>query len=364
MKIIYILTMLLLTATISHAQLATDSWALGFGYKYPRYLSANITALNSNYGGYVSLQRTFSEHFALRLKGGYAHIEGEWTDQASNIITQSTNLITGDLDFMYYLIPCEPVSPYLYAGIGGNYRMLTNKATPSIEDNAIGSQYNIGGGVEWSLGGNWKFVSEFGYHSTGNSELDGVVNVTELNARDSYWDISLGFNFLFGKGEPSPMCEIHPIGMEMKDMTDYNKIEDMIKKHIPKEVVKEVIREVPIEKNHVGSNWVLFGVNFDFDKSTLLPQSYPILQHAFDVLKNNPKLKVEIRGYTDNIGNENYNIKLSNSRAITVKDYLVKRGIESSRLTTAGFGEANPVADNNTAEGRAMNRRIEFIVIE
>jgi OmpA-OmpF porin, OOP family len=233
-----------------------------------------------------------------------------------------------------------------------------------LEDNAFGSQYNLGGDVEWGLGGNWKFVSEFGYHSTGNSELEGAVNVTELNARDSYWGISLGFNFLFGKGEASPMCEVHPGMAEMKDMTDYNKIEDMIKKHIPKEVIKEVVREVQVEKPVAGTKWVLFGVNFEFNKSSLLPQSYPILEHAVDVLKHNPKLKVEILGHTDNVGSEDYNLKLSRERAETVKNYLVSRGIEGNRLTTTGLGESNPVSDNNSDQGRAMNRRIEFKVVE
>ena len=77
---------------ISQAQTVTDSWAFGFGLSYPRFYSVNITSLNSNYGAYLSLQRNFSEHVGLRLKGGYSHLEGQWTDAFFNRITESTNI--------------------------------------------------------------------------------------------------------------------------------------------------------------------------------------------------------------------------------------------------------------------------------
>lgn len=364
MKNIYIFILILIISfDVSQAQLATDSWGFGFGGRYPRYLSANIDALNSNYGGYLSVQRTFSEHFALRLKGGYSHLEGEWIDQTPAYVTQSTNLITGDLDFMYYLIPCEPVSPYIFAGAGGNYRMLTNKATASVEDNAFGSQYNLGGGVEWRIGDEWKFVSEFGFHSTGNSELDGTINNIELNPRDTYWGISLGLNYIFAKGDPSPMCELAPgLTVEMKDMTDYNKIEDMIKRHIPKEIIKEVVVDKYIYAI-TDDRIVLIGVNFAFDKSDLLPESYSVLDKGVKLLKDNPNVNVEIEGYTDYIGTAEYNMQLSIERAIRVKEYLVSQGIADSRLSTVGYGQGNPVASNETEEGRTMNRRIVFRII-
>jgi outer membrane protein OmpA-like peptidoglycan-associated protein len=146
----------------------------------------------------------------------------------------------------------------------------------------------------------------------------------------------------------------------MKDMTDYNRIEEMIKAHIPKEVVKEVAVPAPVQK--MDEKWVLVGVNFDFNKSTFKAESYPILYDAAKTLLKHPDTKVTIEGYTDNIGSESYNKKLSQKRAEMVKDYLVSKGIAASRLTAVGMGESNPVGDNKTADGRAMNRRIEFKV--
>lgn len=370
MKNFFITLALLLTVGIgvSHAQTVTDSWAFGFGASYPKFYSVNITSLNTNYGAYLSLQRNFSEHVGLRLKGGYSHLEGQWTDAFFNRITESTNIITGDLDLLYYLVPCEPVSPYLFAGVGGSYKTVTNAQT-GVPDN-FGAQLNVGVGAEFKIDPSWSFVTEFGYHVTNNSELDGttIPNVSnEVNGHDTYLVLSAGFNFFFGQGEPSKQCEPCPQGITMemkaKDMTDYNKIEDMIKKHIPKEVIKEVVIEKPM-KAMMMDKWVLIGVNFDFDSAKLKAESYPILYDVAKTLLENPEIKVEIQGYCDYIGSDAYNQQLSEDRAQTVKTYLVSKGIAKNRLATVGYGRRNPVADNKTEEGRAMNRRIEFRIIK
>jgi outer membrane protein OmpA-like peptidoglycan-associated protein len=106
---------------------------------------------------------------------------------------------------------------------------------------------------------------------------------------------------------------------------------------------------------------VLRGVNFDFDKATLQPQGKPILDEAARILKENPSINVQVQGYTDGIGSVEYNLKLSDRRAATVKNYLVSQGVSASRLTTKGFGKSNPVATNDTADGRAQNRRVELV---
>lgn len=374
MKKFFITLALLFTVGIgaSQAQTVTDSWAFGFGLSFPRFYSVNITSLNSDYGAYLSLQRNFSEHVGLRLKAGYSHLEGQWNNASFNLIKESTNLITGDLDLLYYLVPCAPVSPYLYAGVGGNYKMITNAQTAFPDNNKFGSQLNVGVGAEFKINPNWSLVTEFGYHLTNNSELEGTIAPPELNGRDSYIVLSAGFNFFFGKGEPSKQCEPYPQGITMgmkdmthmmKDMTDYNKIEDMIKKHIPKEVTKEVVVDRYIRAIS-DDRLVLVGVNFAFDKSDLLHESYPVLDRAAKLLGDNPDVNVEIEGYTDYIGTEAYNQKLSVDRAQTVKSYLVSKGIAENRLTTVGYGKGNPVADNDTEEGRSMNRRIVFRIIK
>ena len=357
---LFILFILFVASEISYAQLAKDSWALGFGFRYPRLNSVNITSSNTNYGGYISLQRTFTEHFALRLKGGFSHLEGTYTNVALTEITTEVNLITGDLDMLYYLVPCESVSPYVLAGFGGAYHMLTNKATASLDDNAFSAELNLGAGVEWCLDSEWKLVTEVGYHITTNSELEGALGAGEINGKDTYLGINLRLQYYFDKGEPSRFCDLYSgIAVEKPEQVDYDRIEGMIKAHIPKEVVKEVVVPAPASAK-MEEKWVLVGVNCDFNKSTLKPESYPILYDATKILLAHPEIDVEIQGYTDNIGSESYNKKLGQRRADTVKEYLVAKGVAAGRLTAVGIGEGNQVAPNETADGRALNRRIEF----
>jgi len=98
---------------------------------------------------------------------------------------------------------------------------------------------------------------------------------------------------------------------------------------------------------------------FDFNKAAVKPAGAEVLDGIVKTLKEHPTEKVEIEGYTDSIGSDAYNLKLSERRADAVKDFLVRQGIAASRITTKGLGKANPIAPNNTAEGRAKNRRAE-----
>ncbi len=106
-------------------------------------------------------------------------------------------------------------------------------------------------------------------------------------------------------------------------------------------------------------------VYFDFDKAELRPESYQALADAAKIMKENPGIKVEIQGHTDDVGTAEYNQRLSLERAQAVIDYLVgKLGVEAGRLTAKGFGLTRPVGPSGTEEGRALNRRVEFLVLE
>lgn len=118
--------------------------------------------------------------------------------------------------------------------------------------------------------------------------------------------------------------------------------------------------EVPKPLVKKGERIVLQGVNFELSSARLEPESYIILDQVYESLFANPEIEVEIRGYTDNTGSESFNRKLSQARADTVRTYLVKKGIDSYRITAKGYGSSDPIADNNTEVGRAKNRRIEF----
>ena len=105
---------------------------------------------------------------------------------------------------------------------------------------------------------------------------------------------------------------------------------------------------------------VLRGVNFDFDKSNIRADARPVLDEAIRVLQTEGGIAVIAEGHTDAKGTDAYNQRLSERRSRSVKDYLVKGGISASRIETVGYGESKPVATNETAEGRAQNRRVEL----
>ncbi len=104
----------------------------------------------------------------------------------------------------------------------------------------------------------------------------------------------------------------------------------------------------------------LKGVNFENDSAKLTANSDRILDAAAAALKANPADNAEVAGYTDANGNTDYNLKLSQERAESVRQYLIGKGVDAARLTAKGYGEANPIAGNDTNEGREANRRVEI----
>lgn len=120
--------------------------------------------------------------------------------------------------------------------------------------------------------------------------------------------------------------------------------------------------DVPIIK--VGERIILEGVNFETARATLLPSARSILDQVASSLLSYPTAEVAIHGHTDNVGGAKYNMNLSLSRAEAVKAYLVSKGVTAERITTKGFGFTKPVADNTTPDGRARNRRIEFVRVK
>ena len=109
---------------------------------------------------------------------------------------------------------------------------------------------------------------------------------------------------------------------------------------------------------------VLRGVNFDFDKAEIRGDAAVILDEAASILNRTRGVGVRVEGHTDSTGPAAYNQNLSERRAAAVKRYLVERGVSASRLQTVGMGENNPIASNDTRDGRSVNRRVELQVLE
>lgn len=118
---------------------------------------------------------------------------------------------------------------------------------------------------------------------------------------------------------------------------------------------------VPIEK---GEKIIINNLFFEFGKFDILPESFPELNRLAEFLNKNHDIKIQINGHTDNVGSNKDNQILSENRAKSVAEYLIRKGIAENRIKTSGYGESTPISSNKTDEGRALNRRVEFVIIE
>ncbi len=134
---------------------------------------------------------------------------------------------------------------------------------------------------------------------------------------------------------------------------------------IPEDAVaKQIKKDILLKKVEVGTRIVLNNIFYDFNKATLRPESEAELDRLYKLLNENPTLKIEISGHTDNVGSASYNQKLSESRAKSVVNYLLDKGTDNTRLTFKGYGFNRPIAGNDTEEGRQQNRRTEFEILD
>jgi len=105
------------------------------------------------------------------------------------------------------------------------------------------------------------------------------------------------------------------------------------------------------------------GANFEVGQDLLLAGTEHVLQNAAATLNKYPEMQIEVAGHTDDVGNGLANFNLSERRAITVRDTLIRYGVAEDRIVAVGYGESQPIADNSTPEGRATNRRVELRIV-
>jgi len=148
---------------------------------------------------------------------------------------------------------------------------------------------------------------------------------------------------------------IHPLELEIANATT----ERVFEYEEPEQVI--VIGEDTVQTNQIFS---FANINFATNQAILLLSSYPVLEEIAAALNENPALNLRIVGHTDNIGRGNFNQMLSELRAKAVADYLVRSGVSRRRLTTFGMGESTPIKDNESKNGRAENRRVEFLLVQ
>lgn len=145
--------------------------------------------------------------------------------------------------------------------------------------------------------------------------------------------------------------------------TDYYPTSDNI--DLTKETgYREIKRDLYLTPIEVGSTVRLNNIFFDPGKAILSPESSSELDRVIDMMNSNPNMTIQITGHTDDLGADDVNFKLSQDRAAAVKTYLISKGINTTRLTSKGYGEAKPIAANDTEDNRQRNRRVEITILK
>jgi OOP family OmpA-OmpF porin len=139
-------------------------------------------------------------------------------------------------------------------------------------------------------------------------------------------------------------------------MTGMNYLTLVVKEAMKQDVTASDMFDALNREGHIA-----LYINFDTGKSVIKPESKPIINQIVEMLKSNPELKISVEGHTDNVGNPKSNKTLSDARANSVVAAIVGQGVDAKRLSAVGYGQDKPIADNNTEEGRAKNRRVELV---
>jgi outer membrane protein OmpA-like peptidoglycan-associated protein len=157
-----------------------------------------------------------------------------------------------------------------------------------------------------------------------------------------------------------PTKENYTIGVNQQYYFPVSEAIDLGKANLKGVVTQDIpLTPMPME---VGQTFVLKDIYFDLDKSILKPESRAELQRLYNLMVQYPTMEIAIQGHTDNWASDDYNVRLSDSRANAVLTYMKFMGVMGGRMTAKGFGEAKPIATNDTDAGRALNRRVEFVI--
>ncbi len=256
--------------------------------------------------------------------------------------------------------------PYIGFGVGA-----ANIEKGDFDEDTFVKQ--VGLGVNVDLAKNW--ILDIGYRYMDADEVEYDTSRGELETEYTTNVLAFGLKYAFNSG-PAPdedgdgvpdandKCPGTPPGRVVNaDGCELDSDGDGVVNGDDACPNTEPGVEVMSNGCAVGQNTVLRGVNFEFDSATLTYEAEQILNGVAATLKSSPNFVVELQGHTDSYGSDAYNLNLSDRRAASVRRYLIGKGIAAERMFSTGYGESAPVAGNDTAQGRAENRRVELHTI-
>jgi outer membrane protein OmpA-like peptidoglycan-associated protein/tetratricopeptide (TPR) repeat protein len=195
------------------------------------------------------------------------------------------------------------------------------------------------------------------YDAKTRAGLPSTVVLTDVNTRETVSKLQTDEdgNYLI----TLPVGKDYAFNVHRKGYLFYSQNYNM--KNISSDSVFNV--DIPLEPIEANAKVILKNVFFDTKKTDLKPESITELDNVVRLMNENPNMKILISGFTDNVGKPADNLKLSTGRAVAVVNYLLSKGVNNNRLSFKGFGEAKPIASNDTEEGRGQNRRTELTVV-
>lgn len=421
MKKLFILVCAVLATLTVSAQTEDRPWSVGlYGGKVE---AANdwgnkFFHVTDNFYGAASLtfSRYLNEHFDVGLQalwGRYGVGDGEFF---SNDGEFKSGLGYVDLMGKFKFVKNEEalLHPFVFINLGARAIYGLDDATDfqTTSDANKGVNFVLGGGVgcDMRLSDAWgiRYFAKYGYPMGSTADLAENRECGAFNDQHLIHNLGIYVNFAFntdkdGDGVPNKLdqCPNTPAGVSVDANgcpldTDKDGVADYLDKcpgtpSAAKGFVTEdgcptdkdgdgvfdfedVCVDVAGVKENKGCPEIkaevkkvfekaLNGIQFQTGSAKIKSVSNKILNDVVNIMKENPSYKLSINGHTDNVGDPAKNQKLSEDRAAAVKKYLEDKGIESSRLTSAGFGQDQPVETNKTAKGRAKNRRVEFKVV-
>ncbi|MFZ2631082.1 MAG: OmpA family protein [Desulfosalsimonadaceae bacterium] len=284
------------------------------------YVFDNEQDIEKDAIGALGLGYNFTENWAAEFMMNYGRFDHQYFDL--NSCRCEEERITGlvmHLDALYNFCPDKKLVPYVAVGFGGV--MLDTDHMKNDDYTAA----NYGGGVKYFLSENMALRAD-------------ARHIIDLEYGNNNAAFTVGMTFQFGGEEkvvpppPAPAPKVIPI---------------------------EKIEAPPLKEKIT----IDLRVQFDLDKAKVKPQYHDNIKKLADFMKKYPDIDAEIEGHTCSIGTSAYNMGLSQRRAESVKAYMVKHfGIDPARLTTVGYGEDRPIANNKTRKGRIANRRVHAIV--
>ncbi len=331
------------TASAADAYDDTGAWYLA---PMGQYTFLDKDRISNNHAGYqVGLGYNFAPNFALEvaLSNGSFHINNSGA---------SEKLSATSLDLLYKFLPVTSMfRPYVIAGSGGMTDNIGRKS-----DNNTGWLAEAGAGLLFGLGNQTGSTRvQFRTEAKYRYEFMKYTQYVPNDPRDIV--VSAGFQFMFGAPTPPPPAPTPPP---------------------PPPVVRELPPppppppppvchapagfQVDADCRIIQQKVVVRAVDFEFNSTNLTGPAQETLIEVAAALVKQPELQVEIQGYSDSVGAVAYNLNLSQKRAESVRAYLISRGVGAANLTAKGYGKADPIATNATAEGRAQNRRVDFEV--